>query len=167
MGAPLTQTQVSTDSILDLNGKQTYLGNSFTLQTAGVSLTDTSEHLLCVIKNAAGSGKSLFLFNSVAMTNNNPYLVRYYLNPVLNSAGSTTVPLNLRTGATTVSVSTCYLGSTLTSSGTLLQTLPSTTYGNQSSPLIIIDPGSALLITGQQAGAGTSLAVSQNAWYEI
>lgn len=167
MSAPLTQTQVSTDSILDLNGKQTYLGNSFTLPAAGTSLTNTSETPITLIKNPVGSGKSLFIFNRVVVTNNNPVLARYYLNPTINAAGSATVPLNLRSGANTVSVSLCYLGMTITSNGTLLETLPASQYGIRSDVLLVIDPGTNLLITAQQAGAGTTLVVPENAWYEI
>lgn len=167
MSAPLTSTQISTDSILDLNGKQTYLGNSFTLPAAGTSLTDTSETPVALIKNPSGSGKSLFLFNRVVVTNNNPVLARYYLNPTVNVLGSTSASTNLRTGANTTSVSLCYLGMTITANGTLLETLPASQYGIRADVLLIIDPGSNLLITAQQAGAGTTLVVPENAWYEI
>ncbi len=167
MSAPLTKTQISTDSILDINGRQTYLGNSFILPTPGTSLTDTSEHPMCVIKNAAGSGKSLFIFNRVLVTNNNPVLVRYYLNPTLNVPGSTTAAFNVRTGATTTSITTCYLGATITANGTLFETLPASQYGTQAGVLLVIDPGASILLTGQQAGAGTTLVVPETAWYEI
>lgn len=167
MSAPSTSTQVAENSILDLNGRQIYLGNGFMLPDAGASLTDTSEHPVVVITNPSGSGKSLFLFNRTLVTNNNPVIVRVYLNPVLNVAGSTTVALNLRTGATTTSVSVNYLGATITSNGTLFSALPASNLGTTSTTLIIIDPGTSILMTGQQAGAGTTLVVAENAWYEI
>lgn len=162
-----TQTQVAENSILDLNGRQTYLGNSFILPDTGASLTDTAEHPIEVIKNPAGSGKSLFIFNRMLVTNNNPVIVRFYLNPTLNVPGTTTVAKNLRTGATLASISVNYLGATITANGTLFSTLPASSLGTISTTLIIIDPGSSILVTGQQAGAGTTLVVSENAWYEI
>ncbi len=167
MSAPLTKTQISTDSILDINGKQTYLGNSFMLPTAGTSLANTSETVLGAITNPTGSGKSIFLFSRMVSTNNNSVLVRYYLNPILNVPGSITVPLNVRTGATTASVSICYLAPSITSNGSLLETIPASVYGIKSGVLIIIDPGTSILLTGQQALAGTTLCVAENAWYEI
>jgi hypothetical protein len=167
MSAPLTQTQLPMDSILDLNGKQTYLGNSFVLPATGTSLTDTSETPMIVIKNPDGSGKSLFIFNRTMVTNNNPVLVRFYLNPTINVAGSTTAALNLRSGSTTASITLCYLGATITSNGTLLTVLPASSTGTKFEVLYVLDQGATMLVTGQQAGAGTTLAVSSNAWYEI
>lgn len=167
MSAPLTQTQIPNDSILDINGRQTYLGNSFALPATGTSLTDTSETVMAVIKNPAGSGKSLFIFDRTIVTNNNPVLVRFYKNTTINVAGSATAALNLRTGATTTSISLCYLGAMITSNGTFMQTLPASQYGTCSNLLLIIDQGNSILVTGQQAGAGTTLAVADIAWYEI
>lgn len=167
MSAPLTQTQIPSDSILDLNGRQTYLGNSFLLPMNGASLANTVETPICVLKNPAGSGKSLFLFNRKVSTDLNPLVIRYYLNPTLNVPGSTTAPKNLRTGSTTATISLCYLAATITSNGTLLNTTQATTSVSASGLLFIIDQGASILITAQQAAGGTSIAVSENAWYEI
>lgn len=122
---------------------------------------------MAVIQNASGTGKSLFIFNQVLVTNNNPVLVRYYLNPTLNVPGSVTVPLNIRTGSTLASLATCYLGASITSNGTLLMTLPASNYGTTFETLFIVDPGTTILLTGQQAGAGTTLTGFAIAWYEI
>lgn len=165
--APLTQTQLPNDSILDLFNKQTYLGNTFTLPAAGTSLTDTTETVIAVISNASTNTKSLFLFSRMIMSNNNPVLARFYKSPTLNVAGSATVPLNVRLGSTATTVSTCYLSATLTSNGTLLETIPATTYGVKSNVMIIIDPGTKIAVTAQQAAAGTSLVIPELAWYEI
>lgn len=167
MSAPLTQTQIPQDSILDINGRQTYLGNSFILPNAGTSLSNTSETPCCVLTNPAGSGKSLFVFNQIVATNLNPLSFRFYFNPVLNVPGSVTTPVNVRSGATTVSISRCYLGATITSNGTLLSVIPTGTSVYSSNVLFVIDQGNSVLITAQQATSGTSLAVVGNAWYEI
>lgn len=167
MSAPLTITQVAEKSILDLAGRQTYLGNGFILPTGGTSVANTNETPVGLIINPAGSGKSLFLFNRKLSTNNNMMLFRFYLDGTVNSAGSATVALNLRSGATTASVAQCYLTPTMTANGTLLTTIPAQTTMMVSEILYILDPGHNLLITAQQAGAGTTIALAQNAWYEI
>jgi hypothetical protein len=84
MSAPLTNTQIPNDSILDINGRQTYLGNSFILPAPGFSLSDEMEDVLAVLTNPSGSGKSLFFFTRKVSTDNNNVIVRYYLNPILN-----------------------------------------------------------------------------------
>lgn len=167
MSAPLTQTQIPNHSILDINGRQTYLGNSFVLPNAGTSLTDTNPHPLVVIKNPAGSGKSIFLFNRKLSTDLNVVLIKFYANPTTNVLGSATAAVNLRSGATTTSIAQCYLGATITSNGTLLTVVPASTYGFSSDLLYVIDPGNSILITGTQETAGTTTAISENAWYEI
>lgn len=165
--APLTQTQLPLEAILDIFGKQTYLGNSFTLPAPGVSLSDENEDVVTLIENPSTSGKSFFIFSSGFMSNNNPLLMRLYLKPTVTSAGSATAAINLRSGATTTSVSKCYLGASISANGTLLTVLPANTSGMSTNLLIVLDPGTNLLITGQQAASGTSLALTELAWYEI
>jgi len=167
MGAPLTQTQLPLEAILDLNGKQTYLGNTFALPAAGTSISNTTETPTTVIKNPSGSGKSIFIFMRAFSSNNNPVVFRTYLNPTINASGSATGAVNMRTGATQTSISLCYEGATITSNGTLIDVYASGQYGFTSPILLILDQGSSVLITAQQAAAGTSLAIPQVAWYEI
>lgn len=169
MAAPLTQTQLPMEAILDIFGKQTYLGNSFSLPQTGKALANTNEAPIAVIKNPSGSGKSLFLSGFSFVSDLNTTLIRFYINPTLNVAGSTTTPVNLRSGSSTASVSLCYLGATITANGTLAYTIPCTTAGIPLKFLIVIDQNSSLLITGQQiSGAvGTSNIYLASAWYEI
>lgn len=167
MSAPLTQTQLPLNAIMDINGTQTYLGNSFVLPATGTSLTDTTETPTTVIKNPAGSGKSLFIFIRAFSSNLNPVVFRTYLAPVTNVLGTTTTPKNIRSGATTASVSLCYLSATITSNGALLDTYAGGTTSFFPTALIILDQGNNLLITGQQNTIGTSLAIPQVVWYEI
>lgn len=169
MAAPLTQTQLPQESILDINGKQTYLGNSFVLPQNGKSLSDTMEHPLILVSNPAGSGKSLFMFQRKLSTDNNTTLIRFYANAVVNVAGSTTAPVNLRSGSATTSVANCYLGATITSAGTLMAVIPSTIYSIDSSLLFILDPGNNFYISGQQisGSSGSSNVFIELTWYEI
>jgi hypothetical protein len=169
MGAPLTQTQLPLESILDLNGKQTYLGNAFILPQNGKQLTDTSEHPIMYISNPAGSGKSLFMYQRKYGTDNNNAILRFYFNPTINALNSATVPVNLRTSATQTSVSNCYLSSTITSNGTLFKSISITVYTIDANLLFIIDPGTSYLITAQQVSgsSGNSDIYIENTWYEI
>lgn len=167
MATPLTQTQLPLESILDLNGKQTYLGNSFLLPMPGGSLTNTDETPFVVISNASTNKKSLFLFRRNISSNNNQAIVRYYKNATLNVAGTATTALNLRSGMSTISISTCYLAATITANGTLIGAIPTTVSFLGPDLFYVIDPGANILITAQQAGAGTSVIYIENAWYEI
>ncbi len=167
MGAPLTSKQLPLNAIMDINGTQTYLGNSFALAAAGKSLANTVEAPAIVVTNPANSGKSLFIFVRAFSSNLNPVVFRTYLAPTLNVAGTATVPLNMRTGATQTSVSVCYEAASITANGTLLDVYAGGTNSFLPTPLLVIDQGTSILITAQQNVAGTSLAYAQLAWYEI
>jgi hypothetical protein len=164
---PLTQTQLPQESILDIFGKQNYLGNSFILPDPGTALTDENEDPVLVITNPVGSGKSLFVFNKKFTTDNNNVLVRLYFNPVLNVPGSTTIPVNVRTGSANKSIAKCYFGASITSNGTFVAVIPAISLLINSDLLYIIDQGNSLLITGQQEDSGTTNLYSEIAWYEI
>lgn len=167
MAIPITNTQTPDYSIMDINGRQTYLGNTFALPNAGKALANTNETPSVVITNPAGSGKSLFLFSTGLYSDLNPVLIRLYSNPVLNSAGAATVARPMRSGSAFTSVSVCYLASTITSNGTLITAFPAPSYGLQLNVLYIVDPGNSVLLTAQQAAVGTSNVYIENVWYEI
>lgn len=164
---PLTQTQLPQESILDINGKQNYLGNSFTLPDPGTALTDENEDPILMISNPAGSGKSLFVFNKKFTTDNNNVLVRLYFNPVLNVPGAKTTPVNIRTGSANTSISNCYLSASITSKGIFVAVIPAISLLINTDLLYIIDQGNSLLVTGQQEDSGTTNLYSEIAWYEI
>ncbi len=169
MTTPLTNTQVPNNSILDLFGRQTYLGNSFILPQDGLSLANTVETPVAYLVNPSTSSKSLFVFSRKISSDNNPVQVRFYKDPTVNVIGTATVAKNLRSGFSAIELpqATCYLASTFTANGTQLSTLPATVYGLTSDVLYVIDPGSALLATGKQVGAGTTSVYVELCWYEI
>lgn len=167
MLTPLNSKQTPDNSILDLNGRQTYLGNSFILPHTGITLTDTSEHPVQLIRNPATSGKSLFLFTRKLSTDNNAVLVSFYFNSTPNVVGAATTPVNMRSGSANTSISQCYLSATITANGTFLAAFPSTIYTIPSDVLLIVDPGNNILITATQIGAGTTHAYVESIWYEI
>lgn len=164
---PLNSKQTPNDSILDINGRQAYLGNTFVLPMPGKSLTDTVETVLALISNPATSTKAFFVFSRKVSTDNNGVTFRTYLDPVINVAGSETVPQNLRPSYGTVSVSDCYLASTVTDEGDLLGAVSAGQQGLDLSTMIILDPGDSLLVTGQQNEAGTTNAFLELCWYEL
>lgn len=166
---PLTNTQIPDKSLLDINGRQTYLGNSFILPLNGKSLSDTSEHPILLIENPGSSDKSLFLFSRKVSSDNNNILMRFYSGPTITSAGTPTTALNLRSGSQNTSIAQCYLSPTIASNGAFLANLPATVYSITSDVLFILDPGTTFLITGQQfsGSSGSSNAFSENIWYEI
>ena len=162
-------TQIPDNALLDISGKQTYLGNTFILPTQPIAFSDQVETPVGLILNPSTSGKSLFFFNKKLATDStgNGVNIRFYANPTVNVAGSATLPLNLRSGYKTQSISNCYLGATVTANGTLLAALPAVALQTVSSLMNIIDPGDSLLITGQQNTAGTASLFLELAWYEL
>lgn len=167
---PSTSTQVAEKSILDLNGRQAYLGNSFILPQDGKSFSDTSEDPVLLIQNPLGSGKSLFLSVKKYTTDANDVYVRLYFNPTGVTTGDATVPVNVRTGSATTSITNCYLGPSASSNGTFITTLPATLYGLTSEVLYIVDPGTSLYATGQQGiqeFPGATNLYLEISWYEL
>jgi hypothetical protein len=161
-----TNQQVPSKSIEDINGKQTYLGNTFILPINGLTLEDTNEDPVALITNPVSSTKSLFLFTRT-LTTNGEVVFRYYFNPTVVSDGTPTTPVNLRPASATTSSSLCYLSPTVSSNGTFFSTLGGEVFLEATSlTLFILDPGQSLYITAQASGADT-VVHSENVWYEI
>lgn len=161
-------TQIPEKSILDINGKQTYLGNSFTI-ISSLSLADFTEHPEVLIVNPSTSGKALFVFNKMISAVAQVY-ARYYVDPTITTNGTPVVPLNLRPAFSTITVSTPFTAPTISANGKL-GTLITTANGSINSGLLmVIDPGHSLLITAQSltGTVGTPVATFiQTSWYEI
>lgn len=165
MAAPLTQTQVAELSILDIYGRQNYLGNAF-IATTIVPVPDIGiYHPLLLIKNPAGSGKSVFIFRETLASTTNYMFFFFYKNPTVTVLGDVLPANNLRTGSTTASVTQCYEGSTVSSSGTLIGTFA--TNGATVDLNFIVDPGNSFLVSGYQLGSFTSYVYVTPTWYEI
>lgn len=90
---PGTQFQIPEHSILDINGKQTYLGNSFILPANpdGLSVTGT-EVPVALIQNSVSNTKSLFLYQR-KLASTDQTIVRFYLNPTVATHGIQTIGL--------------------------------------------------------------------------
>jgi len=172
---PGTNRQSPDHSIMDQYNKQTYLGNSYGTTTGLVSLSGTSEVAFLYIANSvvpgpAGLGVSIFqnlrklLVNDV--TGATGAVFRIYTNVTSVSGGTTVTPGNLRTASPNVSISTIKLSPTWSVTGTAIATF-SVGWENQneSSSMLIIDPGKNMMITAQPTASTQCCA--NITWYEI
>lgn len=163
-----TKNQIPDHSIMDFYNKQAYLGNQFIDDPGVLSLADSSEHPLLYILCPATSGKSLFIsdlnLNAVGATDVITY--RVYHTPTTVAAGTSVTPRNIRIASSTTSLATVKSGVTAVSNGTLLQIIVATVNTQVGhNPLYILDPGKALLITGQAASTASAICVATH--YEL
>ena len=113
-----TQSQVPDNSILDINGKQTYLGNTFILPINGLTLSSADEVPVALIENPALRNPFLYTRSATADA---LAVLRYYFNPTVTSPGTPTTPVNLRPASSNTSASLCYITpTTFTSNGTFI-----------------------------------------------
>lgn len=164
--------QTPDNSILDLNGRQTYLGNAFVASIKSAALGVTTELPYALIINPAGNSKSMFNFLRRIMVVTQTAGVatfRFYIAPTITSNG-TAVPIgNLRINpnaqATTMQM---FSLPTVTANGTFIAEIGTTSscIPYDSDLLSIIDPGVTLLVTAQ-ASSSTVPAGFETAWYEL
>lgn len=155
-----TSKQAPDHSIMDHFNKQAYLGNQFIEDPGVLTLADNSEHPLLYILCPAASAKSLFIsdlnLNAVGATD--VITFRIYHTPVTVAAGTVITPGNNRIASSTVSAATVKHSVTAVSNGTLLQTIVANVNTQISkNPLFILDPGKAILITGQAAVSASAI----------
>ncbi len=163
-----TSKQVPDHSIMDFYNKQVYLGNQFIADPGVLSLADTAEHPLLYILCPATSAKSLFIkdLNLNVTGSTDVVTFRIYFTPVTVSSGSSVTPKNARIASGTASVATVKSGVAAVSNGTLLQTIVANVNTQIShNSLIILDPGTAILITGQ--AAVTASVICNEVHYEL
>ncbi len=155
-----TKNQIPDHSIMDFYNKQAYLGNQFIDDPGVLSLADTAEHPLLYILCPATSGKSLFIndLNLNAVGAADIITFRVYFAPTTVSSGSSVTPRNVRIASSTTSLATVKSGVAAVSNGTRLQTIMGVVNTQLShNPIYILDPGQALLITGQATAAASAI----------
>jgi len=160
--------QVAEKSILDAFNKQVYLGNTFSLITS-LSLGDTSEHLEFLLTNPATSQKALFLLRRKISSSAGVY-VKMYLNPTISGNGTPVTPINLRPAYTATSAASCYIAPSASANGTLITADGTLNFTQVIDNLIVIDPGSSVLISAQSltgSGGTPTTAIIENIWYEL
>jgi hypothetical protein len=98
MPTPITQFQIPDHSILDINGKQTYLGNTYGVSSRITLAAALTEVPFMILQNPLGNTKSLFSFTRrvSCITFSGEVNYNMYLNPILVTAGITINPVNLR-----------------------------------------------------------------------
>jgi hypothetical protein len=162
-----TSKQIPNNSIMDINGRQTYLGNCFSLPISGVSLSGTTETNVAQIICPSTSLVSIFLFMKRVSSVSFFSQFKFYANPTV-TAGTTATPVNMRIASSTASISSCSTAPTGSTKGTLIETIETPTadgVSSESNELIIIDPGNSILITCTPGG--TTLVTANLFWFEI
>lgn len=171
MALAATNRQIPDQAILDLTGRQTYLGNQYAVPFVGTSLSSSEADLFLISNATNGTGTGIGVFFNlsklVCLTASSTALIRAYSNPTVSGAGSAATAINMRPSyGVTGSKATIATGITTSANGTLIDFIGSSTLVSAASNnLIILDPGQSLLITGQGSGSITIDAVF--GWYEI
>lgn len=176
---PATNRQVPEHAIMDLLGKQPYLGNQFMAGSNSVSISGTSEvpimYIACTSAGTQGVGTSqnaksifcsltkLFCADQAELTG---ITYRVYFNAVGASSGSAVTPVNMRPANPNLSIATVLISPTVSNKGTYVYSYavgfesPSV-----SRELVILDPGMNMLITAQPSAS--SAGIVDLSWYEI
>lgn len=174
---PATYKQVPDHSFMDRFYKQTYLGNAYILHSAAVSLSDTTETPLLLISNPVVAAQAfpnqvgLFVNLRRFTSTVQGATQKVYVNPVVNTLSTATIPSNLRPASTFASKSVCHVASnfSITSNGTLYSVTGCA--GNNmtledSHLLLILDPGMSMLVTAT-ALVGSTTVNAEVCWYEL
>lgn len=164
-----TNKQIPDHAILDILGKQTYLGNEFIYSVPSNQIVSGSETALLYHINPVGNSKSLFhsIRKLTCITLTNTVLFRFYSNPTVSSNGTLQTPTNLRPANANLTTGNLYLSPTASANGTFLGTLASSAFvPDVSNVLLILDPGQSILVTAQASAASTAIA-TELGWYEL
>lgn len=175
MAAPINNSpgSVPEKAILDLFGRQTYLGNAFNVSTQANPIGSTSETALALFQNPASNTKSMFVFvrrfQLIANAANVNCVFRTYQNPTITSLGTPVTPVNMRTNPnlppSTIRV---FSGTTVSSNGTFLSEVTTTSTANpfDSNILSIVDPGGLFYLTALASNLNANVGF-QIVWFEI
>ena len=163
-----SSAQVPDHSILDLGGKQVYLGNQFNLPISAVSVT-TTETNIALIVNPSTSTKSIHLVTRRISSGVSTAQFKFYANPTATQ-GTAATPRNYRLSSTNSSISVCSTAPTSSASGTLINTLEcasglASIADTSSNQIFILDPGTSMLITA--TGGGVTVVNANLSWFEI
>jgi hypothetical protein len=173
MSTPFTGNQTPEKSILDVFNRQAYLGNQFTIVLDSEAVTNTETPIFYKLNPAAltntfpNASKAMFHCSRRTSSTSGNVILRYYFNPTVVSNGTPITPINIRPSSANVSIAHCFTGTTVSSKGTLISSIQSTTSEYLDNNLVyIIDPGQATLITAQTV-TGTSVSFFEMVWYEL
>ena len=173
---PATNRQLPDNSILDINGKQVYLGNQYTYALGGTEITSTSEAPLLLLSNPAVTASgfpsnyvSLFcnIRKMITLTDTENCILRFYLSPTVTGAGTPAAAVNRRGGSLNTTVGVIATGATVSSNGSLVDMISSLSLAtDESNSLIVLDPGNDLLVTVQPSSTSTFISAVIG-WYQL
>jgi hypothetical protein len=163
--------QTPDSAILDLNGRQTYLGNAFVAGTMTATVPSTTETPYVLISNPANSGHSMIIYTkkmSIATQTTSLAIFRFYYNPTVSAAGTALAINNLRLNASSPA-STMAISEypTTSNNGTFVADLIAGAEGTNVSTVVqIIDPGNSMLVTCTETVSSVAVAF-EIVWYEL
>jgi hypothetical protein len=155
-----TSNQNPSNSILDAFNKQAYLGNTYIIDTGPITLSNTTETPILYVLNASTT-VSAFVSQLALNAEGTDDVITYrvYIASTGVSSGTTATPHNTRPANANISQITAKLSPTVSGNGTRLQTFVMGFNAQTTpNPMIILDPGQSLLITGQAATTATAIA---------
>lgn len=160
-----TSRQIPDHSIMDISGKQAYLGNQYCLPVAGFSITGTAETNVALITNPS-TAVSLFIFRRSISAVGALAQFKFYFNPTV-TAGIVATPVNSRIASGSTSLSVCSTAPTGSTRGTLVDTIecPTADWMAINNTVLIIDPAQSMLVTCTPGA--TSLVTLNMCWHEI
>lgn len=150
MANKYNQNQVPDKSILDLNGRQAYMGNQYTISIPAQSVAANTETALVLIRMPAGLEKSVFLIrkNLSVSTGNEHCLLKVYHTPTFSVAGTPQTPVNVRPGSGQVSQALITTLPTVSVNGTLMECFRASDGSAISThQMQVADSGGSLLIS--------------------
>ena len=163
-------TNAPDNSILDINGRQTYLGNTFSF-TSTTTFGNTTEEPSYLIVNNSSNKKAIYCdLRRLTCLTTNYVIFKQYFNPTISSVATSSVILNLRPGSTNTSIASVYTPGnfSVSANGAYHSTLVSSNFSpDVSQTLIILDPGQSFLITSQAGESSPIPVASELVWYEI
>ena len=179
MAQIITSNQTAEKSILDLNGRQTYLGNGYicSLNVLTIASSATETPVMYIVNpssnsNQGASGQSLGLFlttkkmSEASNVASATTIFKYYGNPTVTVNGSALTINSLRPALGTSSKMNAYKSPSVSDNGTFIAAFAVNYQQIDSQVLNILDPGTSTLITANSDTANTEI-ILELVWFEI
>lgn len=162
-----TSAQNPSEAIMDLFGKQVYLGNTF-VYASSVSVSGTSEQPFYTLANPLDNAKSLFvnLRKVISGSASLSVIMKCYIAPIVSVAGNAQTAINMRPANGNLATGVLQLSPTVSANGSLILVEASNAFDPKfSQNLVILDPGQVMLVTFQCSASDTVLF--ELGWYEL
>jgi len=170
MSTPASRNQIPDESILDINGKQAYLGNAYKAPTGLVNGNTMTETPLILIQNGTANALPTAIaafIQSIKLgcdTSTALATFKFYTASASISSGSAITPVNARPANANTSAMTVTKAPTVGTKGTLIDEIWTNGTVVLDSELLVLDSGQSLLIT-QQVSASADVQATLG-WYE-